>query len=534
MSDSFVSQLVTNFKEAWNPYLDISPLLHLDDTWPTLGVIDLFTFPLRLQDPLSREQHMMLKGCTCYLARMLEQCWGALGAEVSLENSAVGVSITAQGGKHIPSGEKVSLNLEQVFRKTHAELPFPFPVLADKSVMINFDGNIMGLFGLGIFTGLHPAIDGVWKGRSVEEHSAVTDLVVRELARQSAENYARIFPKEELGQVAELYLQGLIYPPFGLDEEPPALAAVEGLCKFAEEYKISKERMKLLALNLSRSPNESFSSVGVALAVALWEGFPPPELVAAAQAKGNTVGLLRPAMVKAREKFSGTKDWMLGGVRTDAEQLQVEIEAELGFLPWLVLSAKRLREGADDKRIAELLRALCSFDLAEATSIASKFVEEEPADIEMRLQRIKLEMAQGKFPEAQQMFLSLVTEPESDSFPMFFHLWGMCSLELQDPSAALKYFKAGLNMGNVDPRLKSSLANNCAWSSIIKGELFPAMEYIDMALSDCSAPVTTLLNKAHLLWRLGRANEIEPIRRKLFELAPADRRVFATLIHKAD
>ena len=79
------------------------------------------------------------------------------------------------------------------------------------------------------------------------------------------------------------------------------------------------------------------------------------------------------------------------------------------------------------------------------------------------------------------------------------------------------------------PLLAAELANNAAWSGILLGETEQPLALIEQGLEATPCPVTLLLNKAAILWELRDFDSIRETRLRVFELAPCDRRVFASL-----
>ena len=525
--DNSIASIGAAFREKWNPYLKISPHLVLDGRWPSTAVLDLLSFGLRLKPELSRDETALIKGCSCYLGLMAYDAWKKAGLPATLRDLEEGVVLETTEGAALGLKNGI-LPLEKEMRRLLFEVPYPSPVIKDQSRLIAFDANIVSLFAIGVMTGLSPSCGGDWKQASVEEMKPLWEPVVKELARQAADNYAAIHGDEPWGQVAELYLNGLIFPPVFCDEGLPAIRAVNALLDFFAEYKISIDAALQLAHNLALSVDDTISTVGIALYGALTEDFPPPEIAAASELKGKTSGLLRRAMLMARERLCEKPDWVGANLKDPDRFRRLEIERALSFLPWLYLSSEYMRDQPKDK-FTPLVAAMCNFDLQEAMKINDELIEETPGEIEIRLQRIKLEILGGDYEKSDSMFRSLFSEPGADQDPRFFNLWGLCLLNLQKADTAMRYFKAGLAIAGVSSPLYSDLANNYAWSCMLRGDLEKALELVELALPGAQSPVTILLNKASILWQQKRFEEVLTLRKTLFRLAPQDRRVFSGL-----
>ena len=98
------------------------------------------------------------------------------------------------------------------------------------------------------------------------------------------------------------------------------------------------------------------------------------------------------------------------------------------------------------------------------------------------------------------------------------HFYHLHALDWVDVVSALK----------ADPK-NSGVLNNLAWANILGGNLDDALEQLTAAEATAICPVTILLNQAHVLWRKQQFARVAELRRRLFALAPVDRRVFASI-----
>ena len=529
MIEASVQQMSEAFKERWNHYLRISPLLVLDETWPTFGVMDLITFGLRLTPEIPESMNNIIRGAAAYLGVMVHRCWSRLLKEVDLRDGPQGIYLEGRGSEWLPEGELLSLQLEDALRKVLREIPPAFPVFYGFGRNVDLESNVFGLMGLGMLTGLGPMVKGPWREKEPEALREVLDQAVRELARQSAENYARAFPDEPLGQLAEIYLNALIYPPLFMNEALPGASAVEQLLEYFTELKIKPQSISAFAANLAQSPDEVFSAVGLAFYAALTDSLPAAEIIASARTKGNFMGLLRPVVLQIRESLKLGDDWLLGSIKNFQLEKRFEIEQAMGLIPWLYLDKERIKNDSGENKLAPLLIAIAEFDLEGAIKAADFILGEEPGDIPLRVQRIKLEILNGDMEKAEKMLRSLFSEPDSDRNPRFFNLWGLCLLQKGDKDNARKYFKAGLAVASAEPQMEAEIANNLAWSCMLTGDPETALENIELGLQKSECPVTLLLNKVSILWAGKQFEEAQKERRRLFKLAPTDRRVFGGL-----
>lgn len=355
---------IEELKLVWGRHLAKVPTLVLDDSWPSVGVLDLMTHPLRRRVDLMPFEISLVRGVSAYIAKLIYESWKEMGAEVTLQDTENGITVRAVRGPKIPHGESISAFVERDVAQLLARLPNPLPIFNDFSRLITSDQQVLPTYTLAMCLGLSPFLEGQWTKESVVTMEDEVAKVTRLLARQCAEWYARVYPDEPLGQVPELYLFGLVFPPLLMDEEWPAMHGVAGLCEFAKEYGVSIRQIERVANNLALCPDEQLSHIAFAFAAAVLDGVPAPSLAALAQSKGTFVGTLRPAVVSVRERLGLGSDWLnLEEINYD-QLVQIRREQELGFLPWLAISADKLATVAYDPELKDLVNASLRFDLS--------------------------------------------------------------------------------------------------------------------------------------------------------------------------
>lgn len=528
MIDSSVSQLAAGFKGHWNNYLQLSPLLALDETPPSFGTVDLLTFPLRLKPTLLPEQERGIKGAAAYISVVLQKCWAPLFESVTAKLVDQRVSVSAVGGAFAPDTE-VIVPVEEALRTSIRELPSPFPTSFEWKRPISFDSNIVSLFGNSLLSGLHPSTYGAWQGRTPLELKPATEAISRETAKLVADYYGRVFPQEPLGQVAELYLRGLIYPPLLADESLPASRAVDGILEFAKEFKVGRNGLAQLAANLTLIPDDLLSCAGIVLFSAISDRIPPPSVLCAAHTKGKFNGVLRHSTQRTRSILNLGQDWIITGLAAPAAKARFKIDEALISIPWLSIGMARLEGEPAGSKVLKLVQLLSEFEFEGAKKLCNDLVEETPNDVDLRIQRIRLTMVHGDYEQADSLFRSLLSEHAADASPRLFNLWGLCMLELKQIEKARSYFKAALAVIDNDAVLRPDVENNLGWTSMLLGDSMSALQHLESAAAIAPAPATALLNRAHVLWSVGEYAQAQSIRDELFKLAPTDRRVFAGL-----
>lgn len=522
---------IEELKLVWGKHLAKVPTLVLDDTWPSVGVLDLMTHPLRRRVDLMPFEIGLVRGVAAYIAKQIYDSWKEMGAEVTLEDTERGITVRASRGPKIEPGTVVSAYVERDVAQLLVRLPNPLPILNDFSRLITSEQQVLPTYTIAMCLGLSPFIEGSWSKESLTSMEREVGKVTRHLARSCADWYARVYPDEPLGQVPELYLFGLVFPPLLMNEEWPALHGVDGLCDFAQSYKVSVKQLERFAANLARSPEEQLSHIGFVFAAAVLSDDPSPELAALAQSKGSYVGTLRAAMVKARTLLGLGGDWLeLDDIHF--EQLaQIRREQELGFLPWISVSANKLATVPFDPELKQLVHASLHFDLLQATRLAQKLIEDTPQDLELRVQRIYLELVAKNIDRADALLKELLTEPECDDEPRVNNIAGIMALARGHHSAADVYFLRAKSQVVGQPFLSADMINNYGWTKVCRDRYDEALLAFDEAITIYPGYLAAHISRVGVLYRLNLIEEADKARRALARFAPTDRRVFLGLTY---
>ena len=533
MIEESVTDEVAQFKAWWDPYLAVSPRLALDGSWPSIGVLDLMTFHLRLRSTGDWSHAAIVKGAAAYIAVLAHDCWTRMGAEPRAYIDDTGICIEALRGPFLKEGQRHCIAIERELRRALKTLPSPFPVVGEYKKLISIEQNMISLFALGVCSGLSPFGDGPWSDHTPESFDRPLSQALIHLASTAATNYERLFPHEPLGQVGELYLEKLIYPPMLMEEELPAWGAVQGMIGFFTQYQVPRDVMQAVAHNLALNPDELISLAGFAMYAAVLEAEPSPEIMGIVQGRQRTTGLLRPAMIAAREALGLGPEWIGQDSYTDAIGSRFALEKRLGFLPWVSISKAKLRESFADKRFQSALAAAIDFDLENAIGLTDEILEESPDDIELRIQRVCLEALLPNSKESvHKMLRSFSSEPAALAEPRFHDLMGTCLVALEDVEGAKRSFRNGIELSANRPTMQAEFQNNLGWVLMMNREYEPALEQFERALKVFPQSVSYLLNKGHSLWRLGRLEEMRVLADEVLRLAPTNRSVFSILVSR--
>lgn len=515
-----------NFRSRWNSRVEKIPVLLLDGTWPSLSILDLVVMPFISRKDLVAQEQMLLKQIASFTAIAISEAWNTFGASVQVRDGEKGVTLHVYNGPGSVSEAPVQLALESYLRKLLENPPQNLPIFRDFSRALPAGHGVISLTALGASTGLSPFIEGAWEEETTESFKDEIQSVVSHFAKQCVHHYERLFPNEMLGQVGEFYLDGLIFPPFSMDETLPGQNGVRGLFRALKELRVKREQVIPFAKNLVQNPDELISSVGLCFAAALLTELPDATLVSASEGKGRSVGLLRAAMVETRTEFGFLDDWLIAGAHTPQIALRFEIEKSLGFLPWIAMSSEILKERVKDPKINRLLESLVYFDMPSAIDAADTIILETPKNIEVRLQRVYLHILNGEFDLVDLALRSLLTEPGCEEEPRLYTYWGLNDLCLNKKEDALRHLEQAYALTPPFHPLRGAISNDFGWALLVNEQPERAIEIIDHSLDTNRAPLTSLLNKSFALRQLGRIEEAERVLDQCIKLAPLDRRVF--------
>ena len=514
------------FAETWSLRHDEQPILKLDYRWPTVGVVDLLTQQMRGRAERTPIEDQILRGAAAYLSVLAHDSWSSFGTEVVVEDSPQGIVIRAVGGYNVSQLSPFSVAIEKHLRAMIARPTSPFSVLVGFDRPITPEQNIVSLFAIGLCMGLCPYGEGVWLDESVDSFSENIEKATKLLAVQCAEHYARVYPDEPWGQVAELYLNRLIYPPALLDEDLPAIRAVRSLLDFFTEFKVKEDGILKLASNLAKSADDTLANAGLMFVAALSKTIPPQDVLAAAQSKGMFAGLLRPGMLFIREQFKQRGDWLLQDKFTTDDRKRFEIEVSLNFLPWIKIPATR----AGDKKLQGLLTALSVFDLDNARKFAETIGEETPGDIDVRLQRVYLDIIVGDHERAEKALKSIISEPGAELNAQLYDMWGLCDQTKGDLKASVSHHEQAYKTMDYNDVHHEAIANNYAWALMLNDRFSEALDLLSQTERRSRCPITIFLNKAYCYAVMSRFEESEKAQQQALHLAPLDIRVFANLM----
>ena len=299
MIDSRIEILADDYAAGWNSRTIKEPLLGLDYSWQSVSTLELLSAEVLGNlskrasvgglslEALDYPTRLVIRGVASYLAVMAHKCWSTFSVDVAVFYDARG-SICISG--QLPNGQVISVAIEEKLFEAYTgtrELPdalkqyevmltsFASNPLVRHRAVYNIYNAIkraffqkteryrkvkelvpimesfhrvaqpfdrrLPTFALGLFYGFSQYGNDACKSRKLAENQVAVEAVTKVLALTCVSYVQRCFPDEQIAQVAELYLHGLIYPPILMQEEFPLKQAVLGVVKFIKEYGVSHD-----------------------------------------------------------------------------------------------------------------------------------------------------------------------------------------------------------------------------------------------------------------------------------------------------
>lgn len=524
-----VQQLITNFKTTWSKVLDQSPILVLDDTWPSISVIDLMLGRLYGKEEFDEIDVAIVCGSAAYIGSIVLGALAEFTDEQSLYyDDANGICLKASGGPRLENGEEFFIKLEKTLTQV-LQIPVnTFPVFSDFSISVFPHSKLVRLLALSVACGLSPAAEGPWAKISAADFQEEILKATKYLAKTSASWYERTFPDEPLGQMAELYLHGFIYPPFFMMEGHPGQYACELLVPFFKEYELSPEQVLSLAKNLSQSPDEQICSLGVILYGALIEEDISVEVLAAADTFGSYLGVLRETSRLIRKTYLNYQDFIEKENLEADDFARIRIEQRFGFLPWLVLPVSRLKE----KKFRDFLNAMVVFDYRGVVEAIDMLIYEEPGDIDLRIQKIHIDFLEPDFDAIDRDIKSLISEPGAEGSALIYDKWASCAFQRGSLEDAIKYSKKAFALISFDHPQAKDIVGHASWLQIVNKDFDEAFRMLDTASQKLPNPVPALINVVGVYRQKGEHDKADVVERMLVQYAPTDQRVIDNLLSK--
>lgn len=393
MIDQEANNIAIGFSEFWNKLTVNSPRYNLDFSWYTIGVLDLIFFQYPNKQDFDERDRLQIFGASAYIGLMAYNSWKQYdnNSIVSLKtiNSGLDIEICIQNGKYLEDKSTYKINITKTLTEILRSAKDPFPFYEKFQLKLH-NSRIVSRFCVGLISGLSPYGVGKWSNLTEKDFLENIKKVVLFLSESSASSYSKIYPQETIAQDYHFYTNFLILPPVGYSESIFCSRASHGFLSYFKKNNIGFDSLKKVAINLSRSTNETYSYIGFIILLALEEKKDNYKLKLLAESLGDIKLELIPCI-----KY----------VKSLLDQNFIEIDFELlsayNFFPNLVIDINEITKNDPNfaKLIIENKNELISENYNEIKSISNP---------EILLQRAYLACKNKNFDFAETCLESLV------------------------------------------------------------------------------------------------------------------------------
>ncbi len=519
------------FSDEINLRLAKFPIYQLDGTWPSVGTLDYILYPLRGRDDLTESEVATAHGAACYIAALAVETWRAFGSggEVTLLLSGAAspdVMLSISGGELLKNDGKFSVAVNQALRRFLREDESIYEVFPGHKRLLYPDQRTISTFAIGIIAGLTPYGKGPWSSRRIDDHLPALPAIVNLLSDSCSRYYARVFPQEEQGRIAELYRQRLILAPAGVLEPFPGTNATAGLCSFLTSRKYPVEISSALVENLAQFPDETIAAAGYATASHLQAQNPSRTLLAIGRAFETYAAALRPASITARlglgSQQTDTIELIEEGNFEGAQTL-LEFERKFYYVPLLKLSTKT----ACRPEYLKIVESILCFNPRPAAEEIYRLYRSAGLDEEVTLQGVFLDLLSGNQERAVEVLRESdkSMQGSSQQIKSFkFELKGRISLALGQIVEANQFFQSACQSSAEDNLEQLGLLFTA--SSLALGEAQQALTVANELLVLYPNSVDCRLRKVAALKALDKRGQAKAEIEELSTYAMADRRIF--------
>lgn len=490
-----------------------NPRLRLDLTWESVSVVGAILRPFQQLEKLEDESLELVRDACCYVSFVALKIWDRSGIHTLAEVGAEGVRLKVGGLETI---EPSQIELEKALLEVLASSASARSFVRGELRPVDKEDDLASLFFLGVLTGTSTYYQG---GLADTKSSELLDLSVEGLAKLQAERHAEIFPDEKIGQVAETYLDSLIYPPLFFGELFPGLNAALSLSSFLDGYGFSPQLREGFLSKLEASPDPTFSLAASLVSISCLQGDFSSEDIRRASASLRFLRLSRVSLCKLR----GEEDW-LDSPGSELDAHFYEIERAFGLFYWSQLSVEFVM--SRDSESSQLIKLVAAGNLELALELLEKLLKETPESPDLLAQKAYL-LEQILREKDLEDFLDVSGHLE---IPRLAHRQALLFDRQGDTLRAVQTLKPLiLNPKERDRYFLAEFAIDYQWL-LIKAGLFDEAKAISDAGGDSFYfPLPSMLNNLEIAWRLGDHDEIKRILRKLAAYHPLHPRVFPML-----
>jgi len=457
-----------------------SPFYGLDGSWFAIGILDyqfqvLYRLGYRSVDEMGDQSRALIREIASYLGVIAARFWDEFGGFITLEISPRhGVLLKVMGGDLLPDSGSHEVRIEKNLLELLLDPPSELEIVPGFVRPLVLGDNILKLYATDLFFGARCFGIGDWRGEGANLLSPFYVNAERVLADGASRFYARLFSKENYGQVAELYLNKIIWPPLNADEEIPGLGGALGFKQFFEDYSVPDANQLEVLRNLIVMGDEVTSTSAMLYLTARYTVMPGVEDMRLFQAHYRLNRILREALKAVRAELGWACDWLEENHDPERHDLCYEIERSFGFLHWIKFSMQRV--AVRDQEFSAMFAQLASGDLESGGWSLQQMINENPADIELRIQKAYLQLYARKYEECEKECRMILSEPGADQEARLYFLLGSCAFSRSEQEEALDYLRSSAALPARDGYAAAELEYSYASALLASGQIEEARE----------------------------------------------------------
>lgn len=499
-----VRELAGVFKGDLRRHLDPFPPYVLDDTWPSVGLLDALASRLYGREDWSPAERVFISGVAAHLGEMVHECWSRFAPDVVV---AYQKAVVCTARRDDGSVYRWPLEAELV-----AALQTPPSEGCTTPQPLRFPCVRLERFALAGCLGYAPTgrqgAREAGPGGGVDHVSAVLD----HLAEGCASHYGRRFPDEPLGREPGLYVD-LVRPPLGevwqlvdvgdailswLDGRSAAptdrIPILDNLLRFSAAAVRTGALVALLADDRARPTREVLERIAHAV-------------------RGSAARFRRAGLALALRR-GRQLDW-LDGAPKGAQRF--EFERAAGLLPLVQLSYEACRDPLN----RELVEALVADDPATAFATLQTAPMRVGSEAERLAQEALLWSRLGDVERAELLYLRLDREHGEAVGPEVYLQGGRCALDRGHVARSVDWLEEAAALAPEDDRVMIELGRAYAAA----GRRTEALAQLNRALRRGRRPFAALLARADLRSEMGSYEASYGDLVAAARLRPFDRRV---------
>lgn len=533
--EATVLHIAEELIDGWECVAEVVPSLQLDFSWFSIGTVEAICRPLRHSRQLRSGDEVLLDRVSCYLGIAVAACWQHIpevtAVKVSWDDAERELVCSMRGGRLLGAEEEFRVNLRTLVAGIVVTPPVgKIAVMGDLAVQSQAEHGILSAVMLGVFAGITPHGIGALAKVSLENAGEYVLAAERYLAETCREHYGRIYTDELLGAELDLYLQQVIFPPFGSGKfEPfPGVLATTHVLRYLINNKALFSEMIDLSKNMLLSSDEQISSLGFCLLGTLMGRSPCEELQAFVDASPNVALSLRPAMIAARHQLGKPFDWqslLELGMEEDALNL-LETERQLGLLPlWVMPSAFLLKQ-----EFSELHLALSWSALEKVRQLVAGYEKQGFVDVVLKELDLYCALIVGDRGGAEARVKELKDMDAASRSPWRQFLFGWELLERDCEDDALELFETAIDNVGLDRWSLMIVGEKLFLCYQQRGEVEKSLKLVNKVTERAGFSITWRMFEASVYNEMGDEDSVSEIQESLLKYAGIDSRVLTWLL----